>query len=382
MANKNSTKTAETSKAKPNSSTLSYDEYYATLMLAKKIRLENSEILEKAQTPKEKTKLLEQLFSQYNISTPIDSKEKEIATLLRINIFIPDNSQFIENYKNKFDKNVRLISDAYQVPAPFIFNKITEIGKYEKFLNRLENEGGLKDPDLTMPNNPSPPITTIPEQDSHTAKKGKTSKKSKGKSPDPKTDSPETSIPTNTKDPDVNENLLHHLESMQRYCTRLLDSNEQLAKDNTSLYGVRKGLEELIRRLRIENDTLKKQNNMLSSQVSTFEFEQRKLENKVSTLSTENINLKRQIDTFSHSRTIGEETITERDLRQKIKKLNFQNQELQGQLKDEHDKKLHYRNRAIVAEAQLEQLQFGMQGIVKEVDALDLSFMGNQSKKS
>ena len=88
------------------------------------------------------------------------------------------------------------------------------------------------------------------------------------------------------------------------------------------------------------------------------------------------------VETTSRSRTLADETVIERELRQEIAELRCTNQELSDQLEAEKDKKYNYRNRAVVAEAQLEQLQHGMQGIFQEVDALDISFTESTTKRS
>ena len=115
--------------------------------------------------------------------------------------------------------------------------------------------------------------------------------------------------------------------------------------------------------------------------------EKKDLEARITVLTEEKLALTAQVSSpasasISPTRTIADETITERELRQEIAELKCANQELTDQLEAEKDKKYNYRNRAIVAEAQLEQLQHGMQGIFNEVDALDISFTGSTTKKS
>lgn len=410
MASSEAEKITELSKPKANPSLLSYEEYYDALMLAKKIRLENANELSNAKTPKEKTNILEQLFIQYNIPSSSSSpKDKELATLLKINIFIPDNEQFIMDY-TKFKKNVRLIAEDYQIPAPFVFQKVAEIGKYEQYLEQIKKDGGLGEVMLEDDNSPlgvleslikkdafkplyDPAIPKVKEEKVEKKKKRKRTTTSDHKSPVPMQEelaSVETAqiqpaiynsatLPT-TISGIVSEELLHHLDSMQRYCTRLLDQNEQLGSDNETLKKFNKDLEDLLRRLKLENGGLKDQLTLATS-------EKKDLEARITVLTEEKLALTAQVSSpasasISPTRTIADETITERELRQEIAELKCANQELTDQLEAEKDKKYNYRNRAIVAEAQLEQLQHGMQGIFNEVDALDISFTGSTTKKS
>lgn len=406
MANEKKQEVTQLSTPKSHPSILSYEEYYEVLMPAKKIRLENMKDLQKAKTAKEKTSILEQLFIQYNVPNT-SSKEKEKAILLKINIFIHDNEQFFNDYKMKYGKNVRLISDAYQVPAPFVFHKVTEIGKYEKYLSQISKEGGLKEPQLednstlgviaALTNSGTlKPLyePTTPKTTEEKKKKKKRTTTSDHKSPVPKQESASAEIaqiqPTiynaatfpTTIGGIVNEELLHHLDSMQRYCTRLLDQNEQLGSNNETLKKLNKDLEELLRRLKLENGGLKEQLALATS-------EKKDLESRITALTEENLTLSAQVSSPASSsinptRTIADETIAERELRQEIAELKCANQELTDQLEAEKDKKYHYRNRAVVAEAQLEQLQHGMQGIFQEVDALGSNFITPEptSKKS
>ena len=282
MASSEAKKITELSKPKATPSLLSYEEYYDALMLAKKIRLENANELSNAKTPKEKTNILEQLFIQYNIPSSSSSpKDKELATLLKINIFIPDNGQFIMDY-TKFKKNVRLIAEDYQIPAPFVFQKVAEIGKYEQYLEQIKKEGGLKEPQLednstlgiisTLASSGTlKPLydPTTPKTTEEKKKKKKRTTTSDHKSSVAKQESASVeaaqiqptiynpaTLPTAIGGI-VSEELLHHLDSMQRYCTRLLDQNEQLGSNNETLKKLNKDLEDLLRRLKLENGGLK-----------------------------------------------------------------------------------------------------------------------------
>jgi len=401
MASSEAKKITELSKPKATPSLLSYEEYYDALMLAKKIRLENTNELSNAKTPKEKTNILEQLFIQYNIPSSSSSpKDKELATLLKINIFIPDNGQFIMDY-TKFKKNVRLIAEDYQIPAPFVFQKVAEIGKYEQYLEQIKKEGGLKEPQLednstlgiiaTLASSGTlKPLydPTTPKTTEEKKKKKKRTTTSDHKSSVAKQESASVeavqiqptiynpaTLPTAIGGI-VSEELLHHLDSMQRYCTRLLDQNEQLGSNNETLKKLNKDLEDLLRRLKLENGRLK-------DQLASATSEKKDLEAKITALTEEKLALTTQaVETTSRSRTLADETVIERELRQEIAELRCTNQELSDQLEAEKDKKYNYRNRAVVAEAQLEQLQHGMQGIFQEVDALDISFTESTTKKS
>lgn len=401
MANVGQQGITELSKPKANPSLLNYEDYYNALMLAKKIRLEKATELSSAKTPKEKTKLLEELFIQYNIpaSSSSNPKDKELATLLKINIFIPDNEQFIADYKTKFGKNVRLIAEDYQIPAPFVFQKVAEIGKYEQYLSQIEKEGGLGEP--TLEDNStlgviaslatSGALKSLYDSDTPKQKEKKKKGRKKKNALEEKKDSVskqnegttlvQSTIPSSSSfDGIVSEELLHHIDSMQRYCTRLLDQNEQLGANNDTLTKFNKELEELLKRLKLENNSLKEQLDLASS-------EKKALESQIAALTKEKLALTTQIssqasDSTNTTRTIADETKVERELRQEIAVLRCTNQELTDQLAIEEDKKHHYRNRAVVAEAQLEQLQHGMQGIFKEVDELDLSFADSSPKKS
>ncbi len=399
MANTESQPITELTKPKSNPSLLTYEEYYDTLMFAKKIRLENTELLSNAKTPKEKTKIIEELFVKYNIpaNASSDPKEKECSTLIKINIFVFDNNQFLADYKTKFGKNVRLISDAYQIPAPFVIQKVTEIGKYEQYLAQIEKEGGLGEPKIetdsiidavgalatsgALKSLYDPMRNVSGQKAATTTKKGRTTKKSDKKKIAEKEEKLPVHEQSATVSPSlpgiVSEELLHHIDSMQRYCTRLLDQNEELGSRNDSLVKFNKELEEILRRLRVENDSLKQQLALAATEKKDLETQIEKLNEEKLALTVSPIPSEP-----TQPRTISEETATERELRQEIADLKCANQELTDRLASEEDKKYHYRNRAVVAEAQLEQLQHGMQGIFKEVDALDLSFAEPTQKKS
>lgn len=312
-----------------NTPTITYEEYSNALLLAQKIRLENQEILEQAKTAKEKSQLVNILFEKYNIlgHEASDPKEKEIAIILKVNIFIPDTNTFIDDYKNKYNKNVRLIADNYQIPAPFVISKVAEVGKYEAYLERLSQERNSKNADSKKPLEEKRKETEIPHIDVSSS-----------------THSNYSNI--------LNAEVLHHLDSMQKYSTRLLDSNEQLARENEALKRYNREIEGLMKRLQQENEQLKMQVNHLTS---------------------ENHSMREQISSPVPSNPFS----AENRLRQQIKMLEISNQELLGQIGTLQQQNTAYKDRASYAEAQLEQWQSGIQGIYDQVENFDLTFEGN-----
>lgn len=330
-----SSKKQAENKAKKTStslSQLSYEEYCATLKLAIKIRIEQAKEIEKATTAKEKTKLLEKIFAEYNIPAHSSSlpKEREQAVLLKVNIFIPDNDQFLFDYKNKYDKNIRLISEGYQIPAPFAISKVAELSRYESYQARLKQEGGIKASKIeafipSMENIPQDTITlddATPKSSSIKMKLGNHSKE-------------EPSVPPIAFSPSaVTEELTRHMKSMEDYCVRLLASNNELGIERDSLIDKIRELETFIQNLQNENFTL----------------------------GGEIIELKDKIKSST----------PESSLRQQIKDLEFTNSELLAALQEQTKKTQTYRTRAIVAEAQLDQIRDGANKLVEEVDAIEI----------
>ncbi len=316
-------------KKKADSALLSYEEYCATLKLALKIRKEHLMEIQKAITPQAKTELQKKLFAEYNILGSASSvpKEREQAVVLKVNVFLPNTKQFVSDYQTRFDKNIRLISEHYQVPAPFVISKISEIGRYEKYLERIQKEGGLGDIKETSisPNEETKPIS---------------------EKVNPKITSSKESIEIQKEVPTMlgqqmsaeSEQLMKHIGSMQIYCSKLLDSNNELAS---------------------ENEELSKENKELKQTVKT-------LEALIQQLQKENADLQDRS-------SVGFESHIESSLRKQVKDLECTNKELLEALSTQTARAKEYRNRAVVAEAQLDQFQAGMQGIVQEVDSIDLS---------
>lgn len=319
-------------KKKIDSALLSYEEYCATLKLALKIRKEHLTEIQKATTPQEKTELQKKLFAEYNILGSASSvpKEREQAIVLKVNVFLPNTKQFVSDYQTRFDKNIRLISEHYQVPAPFVISKISEIGRYEKYLEQIQKEGGLGDIKEAsfLPSQETKPVVEKMKSNTETPKK-------------------EVSTISEQQISAENEELMKHIGSMQIYCSKLLDSNnelalekEELVKENKELKQTVKNLESLIKHLQEENDSLRARS------------------------------------------SIGLESHTESSLRKQIKDLECTNKELLEALNTQAVRTKEYRNRAVVAEAQLDQFQAGMQGIVQEVDSIDLSLFQDYSSSS
>lgn len=366
------TKKVENKTPASSKNDFTYEEYYEILMLAKKIRLENRNEIEKAKDPKEKIQLLEELFQKYHISTfTPSSKEKNKLTLLKVNIFIPDSMAFAIDYKDKYSKNIRLISEAYQIPAPFVIQKVAEISIYSSYLDRLEKEGGLGepelfnmgafkmlyDPDVTpaemtkinadlktqktntivapaeQEQNPIPSLDTPPKNSKKTEKVISTEDVPFAESPIMETEKKKT----NSEDSEslslssiISSELQKHMQSVEQYCVRLLTEKNQFEAENIELKRKIKELETIIRELQDG----------------------------------------KEVDIPIPSTVISSQT--ENNLRKQIKDLEFTNSELLSSLTEQAKKADAYKNRAIVAEVQLEQLRDNMFSIEKEVDSFGL----------
>lgn len=303
-------------KKKTTFSGLSYEDYCATLKLALKIRKEHATEINNAVTPQQKAELQRKLFEDYHIlNSTSEAREREEAIILKVNIFLPDTSQFVIDYQTRFDKNIRLISEHYQVPAPFVISKISEVGRYGKYLEQIQKEGGLKKDidELSF--------------DEEKRKQTITSTIKEVKEPIKKEVSSTTSTTYSSIESDE---LMRHIGSMQIYCARLLESNEELASENEDLQQQVKNLEALVKKLEMENAKLNCANMVSESPI-------------------------------------------ENSLRKQVKDLECTNKELVDALNTQSIKTKDYRNRAVIAEAQLDQIQAGMKGIAQEVDSIDLS---------
>lgn len=294
-------------------SQLSYEEYCSVLKLAEKIRTEKAKEINLALDAKDKIRLLDQLFTEYHIPghSASSPKEKEQAIILKVNIFIPDNEQFLNDYKNQYDKNIRLISEGYKIPAPFAISKIAELSRYEKYQKKLKEEGGLTTT-LVAP-------LELPEHEV---------------TPKEPTSAPDQ-FQSSTSDAIVTE-LQRHIHSMEGYYQKILTSNEQLGKENEELAATNFSLERKIQELKSFIETLQAENFSLGEQI---------------------LSLKEQGDN-SH-------------LKKQIEDLEATNAKLLTALQLQSKSSSTYRSRAIVAEAQLEQLRDQMLGIAKQVDSIE-----------
>lgn len=302
-------------------SELSYEEYRSVLLLAKKIRIEQAEALKMANDPKSKTQLLEKLFQAYQIpdsQTTDPSKAKEISVLVKTNIFIPDNKQFLDDYKTKCNKNIRIISEEYQIPAPFAISKIAELGRYEKYLKQIEQDPlQLKQPVKETPiqkENPNPVLT---------------------KQPEPEEKEKFSTVPT--PDP-VTAELTDHMRSMEQYCQRLLNSNEQLAQDNTDS-------NEFIKKLKQQIEDLNKQ---------------------IAQLQKTNHSLMKQVNESGATF----QTDDERSLRMEMKELELANHELQTTIAEQKKLLEEYRSRTTVAETLVELFRERSNGIERSLEQI------------
>lgn len=130
---------------------ISYEEYYNLVTLAHQIAKENEKEI-KAKNSSAKLKFYDtELKKKYKLNDYIQDNA-EINIILRSNILIPDTNQFFIDY-NTNGKNIRILAELYDVSAPVIINKITEIGTYGPYLNRLYEEKNKQ------PETPSPNIT-------------------------------------------------------------------------------------------------------------------------------------------------------------------------------------------------------------------------------
>lgn len=304
-------------------SELSYEEYRSVLLLAKKIRIEQAEALKKANDPKSKTQLLEKLFQAYQIpdsQTTDPSKAKEISVLVKTNIFIPDNKQFLDDYKTRCNKNIRIISEEYQIPAPFAISKIAELGRYEKYLKQIEQDPlQLKQPVKSTPIKEESPKPILPKQ------------------PDPELKEKGSTIPTPKSDP-VTAELTDHMRSMEQYCQRLLNSNEQLAQDNTDS-------NEFIKKLKQQIEDLNKQ---------------------IAQLQKTNHSLMKQVNESGATF----QTDDERSLRMEMKELELANHELQTTIAEQKKLLEEYRSRTTVAETLVELFRERSNGIERSLEQI------------
>lgn len=312
-----------------NTSVLTYEEYCSILSLAQTIRNENNNELEKMVTPKEKVQLWESLLEKYQIPNST-SKEKEQSLLLKVNVFIPNTEQFIIDYKTKYDKNVRLISEEYQLPAPWSIAKVAEISNYERYFIRFQEEKKEEAPKKITKKRTSSKKTTSKKETSSQPKEAETLK--------------QETTPPSEKTTIENKKLVQQFDFMQGYCSTLLATNEKIAKEKEALRKYANELSILVNRLKEENGILQQ---------------------KISEMTPQ---------------TVSQENSMEYQLRQKIKQLEWTNQELNTALAEQQKKSFTYRNRAIVAEAKLEQAQSSMNGFAKQVAQLDVYPFQNDFK--
>lgn len=320
-------KTENVSSKSENLSQLTYEEYYATLELAHKIRIEKADELAKALEAKEKTKLLEQIFTEYNIpaSSSSDPKEREQAILLKANIFIPDSDKFLSDYKNIYDKNIRLISEAYGIPAPLAINKVAELSKFETYYQRFKSEGGIKSESQTVVKKEAEPVSQEVKSSTETSEVKSTSNTSNFKLHDLVTDE-----------------LSRHLNSMQTYCVGLLTTNQELDSENNEL---RKSNS----RLEADNKIIQEENSSLRQQISS---------------------LKSQLNDHS----------VEDNLRKQIEELKKANAELKNALANQEREAITSHNRATQAAMQLQHFMAQVNNIANEVDTI--SFGENSAVKT
>ena len=360
-AKKNSKKTGK----KTEVPIITYEEYLSILILATKIRNEKIEDLKIAITPDEKVKLLKQLFEEYPFLNPdmtTSRKKSEEAVLLKNNIFIPDSFKFLEDYQQS-DKNIRELSEKYQLPAPFIIHKISEIGFYISYIEQFQKE--QESPNLTLEKetltkkrgsselNDSNEIqkeeSNIQENEiNHRPLQNQTTsnlnsamlEKAEHQNIDSNAQISKKETIINHSQPSdmqtkINSEIKNHYQSMEQHCLNLLSQNNELTNENVMLHQKLRELEQKVKNLLSENQMLRVKNAELTQKASLA-------------LPTENM------------------------LRQRIKSLEISNVELQNALEDQTNKTNSYRKRVILAEAQLEHLYENAQGIEKQVDAIEL----------
>lgn len=389
----------ETPKESPK---LTYEEYVEIIKLAQKIRKEQLPLLAQATTDKEKTELQKKLFEQYNIKSKSseDTKDTEKSVILKVNIFIPDNQQFYNKYI-LHNKNIRLIADDYQIAAPFIINKISELQRYGLYYERMQKEGL----DFSKPEIPK----AAPKQDisssepkkqtkANTKQSTKSTSSHKGKNDffnfddiydavsKPKSTGPvkqnimDTPQPK-TKPDSVSEKAKKFFDFDDIYdtvskpkSTRKTPSQTEISTQQdipdplrTQFIGISDEFLKILysnRSLSAANEKLKKDKDDLTKQIL-------ELRQAVEQLQKQNKELTQASGLFS-----------DHTLRQQMKDLQYTNKELQNALNTQAEQLKVYRNRAICAEAQAEQMRDSMGAILQQVNAIEFDHLQTDSVKT
>lgn len=222
---------------------ISYEQYCHLIAKAKQIVEENrEEIIKKSSS--EKLKFYEELKKRYNLNEDIN-ENTEINNIFKNNILIPDTDDFRKNY-DESGKNIRILAEMYNVSAPVIINRITEICTYENYITKMKQEKNI-------PSKPSKPIL------------------------------PKEEIQPNTSN--LTTKIMHLIQQefneKEKNTKKIGEENEQLVHLNTLLRGKiedlteeNKKLKEELKKANARIDYVKNFMNIAENTISSFEQEE------------------------------------------------------------------------------------------------------------
>ena len=131
---------------------LDKEKFLAIKKLAKDIRKDNEKLFKTLskesidKAVKDKEDFINSVIKKMGIHFSEGDEGKEEEQLLRANILIPDDSEFMNSYSK--DKNIRNLMNKYAVGIEDIMNKIKELNLYEKYIEDFSESEDKLDEDI------------------------------------------------------------------------------------------------------------------------------------------------------------------------------------------------------------------------------------------
>ena len=131
---------------------LDKEKFLAIKKLAKDIRKDNEKLFKTLskesidKAVKDKEDFINSVIKKMDIHFSEGDEGKEEEQLLRANILIPDDSEFMNSYSK--DKNIRNLMNKYAVGIEDIMNKIKELNLYEKYIEDFSESEDKLDEDI------------------------------------------------------------------------------------------------------------------------------------------------------------------------------------------------------------------------------------------
>ena len=131
---------------------LDKEKFLAIKKLAKDIRKDNEKLFKTLskesidKAVKDKEDFINSVIKKMDIHFSEGDEGKEEEQLLRANILIPDDSEFMNSYSK--DKNIRNLMNKYAVGIEDIMNKIKELNLYEKYIEDFSESEDKLDKDI------------------------------------------------------------------------------------------------------------------------------------------------------------------------------------------------------------------------------------------